>query len=391
MKINSINLISAFTCMAMVLAGCGAKGGSANLPEENNAVVAEANDVANEPTDITVDKTLDNAIDESSPSDTMPDKEDDLKELTYVDLQPILNNLDDVWGKNWLEWTVEDFANEFAVPVSTGYETEPLTYEAGDKTAQVNPDGSFSIGELGRLEGLLEVKAVSRSDYNRQYTRMLAFPGEMNEDSMTTFFKTCEGCQQNDCSKCRNLDCEGCNNNKCEDTDKKDCADCLIKNCEDLLKFWAITESCKISTEYGVANLSFEKLDDSERVTLSDFETYRDLTIMFESGYAGADFPHFFMSVFTDNKDFNGDYSSFTYNDVHPDEESPYNNPYARYDAEDENTIIELRKFLEDNGLSTKFFTMYSTWTQLYNTNNENLTEQQWLDRFGQYLKTDEF
>lgn len=73
-----------------------------------------------------------------------------------------------------------------------------------------------------------------------------------------------------------------------------------------------------------------------------------------------------------------------------PANSSKYYNPYAVYDAEDEKVIEELREFLKKNGLDTKFYTMYSIWNQLYNDNKNDISEQEWLDRFGQYLTDDE-
>lgn len=70
---------------------------------------------------------------------------------------------------------------------------------------------------------------------------------------------------------------------------------------------------------------------------------------------------------------------------------SIYNNPYAIADSDDAKTIDELRAFLKKNGQQTKFFTMYSTWKQLYNDNKNDVSEQDWLNRFGQYLTDDEF
>lgn len=70
---------------------------------------------------------------------------------------------------------------------------------------------------------------------------------------------------------------------------------------------------------------------------------------------------------------------------------SIYDNPYAVSNSDDAKTIDELRAFLTKNGQQTKFFTMYSTWKQLYNDNKNDVSEQEWLNRFGQYLTDDEF
>ena len=70
---------------------------------------------------------------------------------------------------------------------------------------------------------------------------------------------------------------------------------------------------------------------------------------------------------------------------------SVYDNPYAVSNSDDAKTIDELRAFLTKNGQQTKFFTMYSTWKQLYNDNKNDVSEQEWLNRFGQYLTDDEF
>ena len=70
---------------------------------------------------------------------------------------------------------------------------------------------------------------------------------------------------------------------------------------------------------------------------------------------------------------------------------SVYDNPYAVTNSDDAKTIDELRAFLTKNGQQTKFFTMYSTWKQLYNDNKNDVSEQEWLNRFGQYLTDDEF
>lgn len=70
---------------------------------------------------------------------------------------------------------------------------------------------------------------------------------------------------------------------------------------------------------------------------------------------------------------------------------SVYNNPYAVTNSDDAKTIDELRAFHKKNGQQTKFFTMYSTWKQLYNDNKNDVSEQEWLNRFGQYLTDDEF
>ena len=70
---------------------------------------------------------------------------------------------------------------------------------------------------------------------------------------------------------------------------------------------------------------------------------------------------------------------------------SVYDNPYAVSNSDDAKTIDELRAFLKKNGQQTKFFTMYSTWKQIYNDNKNDVSEQEWLNRFGQYLTDDEF
>ena len=70
---------------------------------------------------------------------------------------------------------------------------------------------------------------------------------------------------------------------------------------------------------------------------------------------------------------------------------SVYNNPYAVTNSDDAKIIDELRAFLKKNGQQAKFFTMYSTWKQLYNNNKDDVSEQEWLNRFGQYLTDDEF
>lgn len=70
---------------------------------------------------------------------------------------------------------------------------------------------------------------------------------------------------------------------------------------------------------------------------------------------------------------------------------SVYDNPYAVSNSDDAKTIDELRAFLKKNGQQAKFFTMYSTWKQLYNDNKNDVSEQEWLNRFGQYLTDDEF
>lgn len=390
-KFLTISLISAAT----VLSGCGGKDEGENIvnPPETNIIENEQA--------IEVENTNNDEIIVENTTDEAENVEEDLSGLPYVEIKPILDLLDDVWGKNWLEWRPEDFIKQFDVvmPSEENYWTSPPG--VGVKHAVIDSAESFSINEDGVYDSIYDAKSIGTYDtgtsIRRRYNRLLRFPGEMNEDSMSMYFGTCEGCISNDCSKCRNINCAGCDNDKCENVEIKECDDCLIKDCTDLLNYWGVDGPCEIATEYGKATLKIDEFEDSIYITINQFSNYKDLEILFTDGYGGATFDKFFISVDVEDKSFDK-YADYNYVNNGNDDistESPsekvYNNPYAEFNEDDEAMINELRKFLKDNGIEPKFYSMYSTWKQLYNSNGAELTEQDWLNRFGQYLENDEF
>lgn len=383
--------------ITMALCGCGTENKENDEPAQIEAETLE-NDMPAIATD-TVDDVIvemDNKEDANTEA-----QEEDLTGLPYVEVEPILDLLDDVWGKNWLEWTPEDFIKEFDVVIPSEENNWTSPPGVGVKHATIDSEESFSINEDGFCDAFYDVKSIGTYDtgtsIRRRYNRILRFPGEMNEDPMSMYFSTCEGCVSNDCSKCRNIDCDSCENNKCENTEEKECDGCIIKDCTDLLNYWGIDGPCEIATEYGKAALKMDKFEDAIYITINQFSKYKDLEIIFTDGYGGATFSKLFISVSVDDKtsEKNNGYADANNTAINSDsengEEKLYDNPYARSSEDDEATINELRTFLKNNGIDSKFYSMYSTWKQLYNKDDEDISEQEWLNRFGQYLNDDEF
>lgn len=306
------HLVFLIIISSLLLSACGAD----NQPDENvNTEINQEDEDKNDDVVTPIVESDEVEVDETDETEI----EEDLSGLTFVEVKPILDLLDDVWGKNWLDWTPEDFIEEFDVVMPTEENDWFSPPGVGVKHAIIQSDDIFTINEDGICENIYSAKDIGTYDspttLRRRYNRILRFPGEMIGDSMTAYFATCEGCMSNDCTKCRNIDCAGCENDRCEDEEVRECDDCLIKDCTDLLNYCGISEPCEIATEYGKANLSIDEYEDSLYVKLYDFSKYSDLEIYFTDGYGGASFSKFFISISVDDVNYKNKHSDETIND----------------------------------------------------------------------------
>lgn len=159
MKKKLLILMATLIVSIFCLYGCG---------EEEKEIVSDQN-VELEVQEDGTEESVENDVD-----DTVSNEEKEDESLAYVELKPLIESahLDNIWGRNWLDWTVDDFISTFGLTTVDDhyFYNHEINYFAGKDERDVHPD--YINSEIGFSDGRLHpYDSIEFCDDFKEYQR----------------------------------------------------------------------------------------------------------------------------------------------------------------------------------------------------------------------------